>query len=103
MIYDLLTEVRGDVKEMKDDLGNVKINVAQNTSDLKHHIRRTDLLQDLHESNKKLIKANEKKIEELEEPHKAKKWLKSQWLTYGSLAAAAASILGLITKVMGLW
>ena len=48
-------------------------------------------------------KAYEKRFQVLEEPAKAKKWLKSQWLTLGSVCAAAGSVVALITKVMGLW
>lgn len=48
-------------------------------------------------------KAYEKRFQALETPAKAKKWLMSQWLTIGSICAAAGSVIALITKIIGLW
>ena len=48
-------------------------------------------------------KAYEQRFHALETPELAKKWLRNQWTTIGSLCAAVGSIVALITKIIGLW
>lgn len=83
IIHELLKEVREDQKLMKgeiqqqglllhniqQDVSQNTVTLAKNTQDVAHHIKRTDDLQKLHESN-------EERIRELEKPGIALSFLK---------------------------
>lgn len=43
------------LEKVESDLGDIKVSVAENTNDLKHHIKRTDDLQDVVENMKELV------------------------------------------------
>lgn len=137
-IYDLLKEMREDQKEhgksiqesekvlvkqseqlgaVQKDIEQMKIDVADNKDGLLEHMRRTDILEKLHENAQKLHIDNAKKIyeleklhidnskriEKLEEPQKAKDWLKKNYLNVVSIITATASILALFTKLLSWW
>jgi len=90
ILFDLLKEVREDQKNhgrelskqsaylenLDSDVKELKVSVLQNTEDISHHIRRTDILQELHKDNQKRIANSEERLDKLEEPVKARKWLK---------------------------
>lgn len=42
-----LSRMEGKIDAIKSDVADIKTNVAINTNDLKHHIKRTDLLEGL--------------------------------------------------------
>ena len=112
IILDLLKEVREDQKEhskelykqsaylqsMDSDVKELKITVSKNTEDIAHHIRRTDLLQELHSENQERIEKSEARLEKLEEPVKAKEWIKNHAVAIITAAAAIASIIALILE-----
>lgn len=56
------------MEELKKELGVIRESQIRMEQDIKHHIRRTDLLEELH-------KDNERRIVILEEPAKAKQYL----------------------------
>lgn len=43
----MMTDIKADVKEIKQDIGEIKITMAVNTASLEHHIARTNELQNL--------------------------------------------------------
>lgn len=113
IVFELLKEVREDQKKhgielakqtadldnLKEDVGELKVTVTRNTDDVAHHIRRTDMLQELHKDNEAAIKDNTEKIEQgearlnkLEEPVKAKEWFKSHIVTISAIVTALASV-----------
>ena len=110
MLFELLTEVREDQKEqgkllakqsvylenMDSDVKELKQTVSRNTEDIAHHIKRTDLLQDLHRDNQAKIEKSEERLNALEEPVKAKEWIKKHMVTITSVLAAIVSVAALI-------
>lgn len=104
MIYDLLKtdreessefrkEVRESNKEIQERLTRIEVLDEVQNEQLAEHIRRTNLLEELH-------KQNEQRISLLEEPSKVKKMLKNWLIGIGAIAGAIASILGLL-KYLG--
>ena len=100
MIYDLLKEVREEFSEHKDEQVKQGITLAEIKKDLKYHIKRTDILQDLHKDNLAQIEQNKTRLEKLEEPFKARTYLFKKWQFWTGLVAITA---GAITKIIGLW
>jgi len=121
MVYELLKEVRDDVKKHGEHLAtqgvcilNIEKNVNKNTKDLEYHITRTnevqrsnDLLTDLHLDNQKRITNNEKKIDKLEEPGKVEEYLSKVWIKKSGKVIGVLTIVsliaGIITKIIGYW
>jgi len=122
IVFELLKEVREDQKKhgielakqtadldnLKQDVSELKEDVSRNTEDVAHHIRRTDLLQELHKDNQQAIEKNELKIVEsearldkLEEPVKAKEWIKSHIVTISAVVTALASIAAFLIEKFG--
>ena len=142
IIYDLLKDVREDQKKdskkihdtaervagLEPRVAKIEEETEKNRVGLDKHMSRTEIaeeglaiLKDLHADNQKRIKANEQRIQMLEDDNKKKDKeildLKTQkqvdesvkttlkdmkenwkyWLTIASLTV------GLITKVLGLW
>lgn len=104
LIYDLLKtdreesaefrkEVRENHKDIQERLTRIEILDDVQNEQLAEHIRRTELLEELH-------KQNEERISRLEEPSKAKKLLKKWLIGAGAIAGAIVSIIGLI-KYLG--
>lgn len=106
LIRELLREVREDQKRhgnelskqsvyletMDADVKELKSTVARNTEDIAHHIRRTDALQDLYDSHRTQIDASEERLSKLEEPVKAKAWVKANLVTVMSVLTAIATV-----------
>lgn len=42
-----MQEIKEDLKAIRGDVNSIKIDVARNTVSLEHHVKRTDLLQNL--------------------------------------------------------
>ena len=100
MIYDLLKEVREEFGEHKDEQVKQGITLAEIKKDLKYHIKRTDILEDLHKDNLAQIEQNKTRLERLEEPVKARVYLFKKWQFWTGLVAITA---GAIAKIIGLW
>ncbi len=115
IVFDLLKEVREDQKEhgkelakqsadlqnLKSDVSDLKVNVSKNTDDVAHHIRRTDLLQTLHDENQKKVEDHNLRLEKLEEPVKAKAWIKQHIVSISAIATALASIAAFLIEKFG--
>lgn len=122
IVFELLKEVREDQKKhgielakqtadlnnLKQDVSELKTTVNKNTDDIAHHIRRTDLLQELHRDNQEAIKENADNIEKsvvrldkLEEPVKAKEWIKTHMVTISAVVTALASIAAFLIEKFG--
>ena len=125
IIYDLLKEMREDQKhqgkkqvEQGEELvkqrvcldnvqGNIKKihqDVAENKEDWRTHMKRTDVLEQLHQDNQRRIdelevksKKKDERISKLEKPAIAKAWLKEnlKWILTVSVLGA-----GLVSKLM---
>lgn len=97
LLIGMLKEIKEDFKEHeladREDFTHIKDKLEDNTADLKHHIRRTDLLEKLH-------KDNEARIEILEQPKKAKQYLLSAASEAVKLFAPVLSLLAIL-KYLG--
>jgi len=102
MIYDLLKEVREDQKKQGDELKEQSKCLINVQSDLKYHIKRTDMLEDLHKDNQKKIELSEKRIDLLEEPNKVSKYLIEKWKYWTAAIVLISTIVGLAIKIKGL-
>jgi phage terminase large subunit-like protein len=112
ILLDLLKEVREDQKshgkelakqsayleDVDSNVKDLKVTVAKNTDDIFHHIRRTDLLEALHKDNQKKIEQTEMRVSALEEPVKAKEWLKKHIVAISGVVAAIATVLAFILR-----
>lgn len=112
IILDLLKEVRDDQKKhgtelakqsaclenMDADFKELKATVRENTDDIAHHIKRTDILEALHKDNQKKIDLNEERLDKLEEPIKAKEWIKKYMITISAVITALVSIAALVLE-----
>lgn len=95
--------MREDQKTQGKDLSEMKVDIAENRKDINYHIERTDQLQTLNVDNKKRIDLAEARITVLEEPERAKAWIKKNILSIASLITAISSLIALGTKIKGLW
>ena len=107
ILLDLLKEVREDQKNhgkelakqsaylenMDSDVKELKASVRQNTDDIAHHIKRTDMLEELHKDNQRKIELGEARLEKLEEPIKAKAWIKAHIVAILGVVGTIATIL----------
>jgi len=131
IIKELLKEVRDDQKKTNEILtkhgvslsnldktveGNADLlvsldkNVERNTADLEVHIKRTDILEDLHRDNQSLINSNKKTIEThrhkiklLEEPARFKQLLKKKYISILTIVSLTAGAIVGIIKVFDLF
>jgi hypothetical protein len=110
LIYDLLKadreeasdfrkEVRDSHKKTDDRLSKLEAQGEVQNQQLAEHMRRTEVLEDLHMSNEGKIGANSERITKLEEPRKALSLMKRWFLGAGAVAGAAVAI----AKFMGLF
>ena len=86
LVIHLLRESRIDIKEIKDDISTMKVDVALNTDDLKTHMRRTEL--------------NERRLALIEERHEKRMASLEDKLTLGhllKLIVTVASGIGVIS------
>jgi len=124
MIYELLKELKGDVKEIGSEqkihgkelakqsviLNHLEKDVKRNTDNIEDHMYRTELseaavalLKDLHQDNQKRIGKNEEKIADLQAPVQAKVWLVKKVLKYiGVLSAISGAAYGIIKIIQSL-
>ena len=79
----------------------MKTSVSKNTEDIAHHIRRTDGLQDLYSSNRQRIDSAEERLDKLEEPVKAKAWVKDHMVTLLSVLTAIGSLAAFLYEKFG--
>mgnify|MGYP001607412613 CR=1 FL=1 len=107
ILLSLLKEVREDQKQhgqelakqsaylegMDSDVKGLKDTVSRNTNDISYHIKRTDILEQLHKDNQARINQGEQRLDKLEEPGKAIAWLKKHIITLSGVVAAIVSIL----------
>ena len=77
------------MEELKKELKTIRESQVRMEVDVKHHIRRTDELQDLHE-------ANTKRIVKLEEPVKGRAYLLNFILNTGKVIGVALAIVGIL-------
>ena len=128
MIYDLLKELRVDVKDVKNEqkshgeelirqsvcLNNLEKDVHRNTNNVEIHMKRTDaveeslfLLRELHQDNQKKIGTsedkidhNKKRIDSLEEPRKVRGLLKKYYLGMIGIISAMTGTTYAIIKII---
>ena len=103
MIYDLLKQDREDAsdfrKEVRDShkstgdrLGTLEAQGQIQNTQLADHIRRTELLEDLHGINASRLDVHDTKLEELEKPKIVMSVLK-KWII--GIGAVAGSLVGI--------
>jgi len=83
------------MEEIKKEIQVIRESQIRTEEDIKTHIKRTNLLEDLH-------KDNAIRIGILEEPIKAKKYIKEALIDFGkftSILLAVAGILKLLGKI----
>ena len=116
-LFDLLREMQEEQREqgkenakqsihlehLKEDVSEIKKSVDINTKDLAYHIKRSDNLEKITKNNEDKITNNSQRIEKLEEPVKAKKWLKKHYVSAISMIIAILSIISLVTRLLGIW
>lgn len=90
MDQDKLDKIAEDVSEIKVGQAKHEIYLERNTKSLEEHMRRTDVLEELHRDN-------QSRIERLEEPKKAWKLVLAQVVKLGASASAIAAMLKLIS------
>lgn len=76
-------------KELKDLITKIRDSQFKTESDLKYHIKRTDTLEELY-------KQNEKRIELLEEPKKAREYIFGVVIDTGKFTAFLLSVLAIL-------
>jgi methyl-accepting chemotaxis protein len=89
--YDLIKEIRSEVKDIKEDVSEIKTTMAVNTASLQEHISGVRTLKELHIQNafriEKLEEDREEKaklISTLEEERKIKDAVIKKFKTIGS-------------------
>ncbi|CAB4125190.1 hypothetical protein UFOVP53_77 [uncultured Caudovirales phage] len=103
LIYDLVKENRQDMndfrKEVKEDsdqvkerLSNIEHNSALQNQHLAEHMRRTNILEQLHRDNST-------RIQKLEEPKIVLNTLKKWFIGLGAIAGAIVAIMKLLGKI----
>lgn len=116
-----VTAQSATIEAIKEDLQEIKKDVAENKEDLRVHMKRTyqvevsqekmfSELERLHTNNVSRIENLQKayidiaeRLGKLEEPVKAKVWLKKNYLSIVSLGTATGSLITLVTKLIGWW
>jgi hypothetical protein len=103
MIYDLLKQDREDAAEFRKEvtashkdtgerLAQLEASSQLQTQQLAEHMRRTEILEDLHGINATKIDNHENRIDELEKPRVVISTLKKWIIGFGAVAAAALAI-----------
>lgn len=80
--------MKDDIDEIKEDVRAIRESQIRMEEDVKFHIRRTDLLEDLHRDN-------QNRIEILESDKDFKNRLKQQVMEIGKLLAVIATAIAL--------
>lgn len=92
ILVDLLQEVRAEQKEQTIVLGDLKIDVSQNTKDLTEHKEGVIL-------ERKKNAEQDLRLDKIEEPRIVFKFLKKYIIGAGAIAAAVYAILRAFGKV----
>jgi len=131
MLFDLVSDVRDEQKDIKRELTEQTVlfrehlkqdeemyreiqeinrTLDRNTLDLEKHMMRTDILQNNQDkftetldSIRDAFESMTKRIEKLEEPEKAKKYLYDKWMKIFKIIAAGGAAFGVISKYLGWW
>ena len=77
------------MEELRKDLQEVRESQIRMEADIKYHIMRTDLLEELH-------KDNEKRIAQLELPNSAKSYMVDFAVSISKIAGAALAVFALL-------
>lgn len=107
LIYDLLKEIREDQKTLteKSSLHREETLKWQMVNDSRMERIEVDLRE--HKEgviqNRKFLKSNNIRIDKLEQPEKAKKYLYKRWMSAFKLIAAGGTALGFVSKYLGWW
>jgi hypothetical protein len=88
-----------ELNKIKDAQSEHEKTLLRNTLSLEDHMRRTEILEDLHGINASRIDEHDVKLEELEKPHLAVSVLKKWIIGLGAVASAAVAI----SKFFGLF
>ena len=87
---DLVVDRIDDLKDMTEKrLDSIDVNLAE-------HMRRTDILEELHRDNQRKIELQQEAIEELKEPQKALHYLKKVVIYVGAISAGIISVIKLL-------
>ncbi len=97
ILFEMLKKVDEKLDSHTDTLARLEVNVERNSADLSHHIARTDLLEEQVELNKKSI---EKRIEVLEEPGIAKKFLSNKLVQLSGIATAVYGLINFVKSFL---
>lgn len=100
-LFELMQEIREEQKEQGKTLTKLEVtfakmegSVEKNTEDLEYHIKRTDILEELHRDNAK-------RIERLEQPLSVSELLKKT-VTIAAGIGVIASLIYTIMKIAGI-
>jgi len=109
------------IENIKSDISEMKVVASRNTDNIEEHMQRTyqvevgqekmfTELERLHVDNLKRIEELQlayvnvkERVNKLEEPQKAKAWLKKNYLAIASILTATGSLVALASKVLGWW
>lgn len=107
LIYELLKEVREDQKDLAEKSARHREETTK--WQLKTDSRMERIEVDLREhkegviQNRSSLDSHRGRIEELEQPEKAKKYLYKKWMNAFKFIAAGGTALGFISKYLGWW
>lgn len=89
MSDDILNLIHDDIKDIKKDVSDIKINQAVMQLDVKHHVRRSDLLEDLVQHlDESRIQPLEKQLAELKGARNGAGWIIGTLIGLGAMVAA---------------
>jgi hypothetical protein len=89
MADDILVAIHEDVKEIKKDVSEVKVNLAVMQLDVKHHVKRSDMLEDLVQHlDETRIQPIEKQLAELKGARKGIYNFIGLLIAFGAMVAA---------------
>ena len=99
ILFEMLNKLDSKLDSHTDTLARLETNVERNTLDLELHIKRTDLLEQQVELNKKCL---EDRIKVLEEPGQVSKFLSSNIIKYSGIIAAVYGIVNFLKYLKSL-
>jgi DNA repair exonuclease SbcCD ATPase subunit len=86
-------DVMASLDKIKEEQHEQSNTLIRNTASLEEHIRRTEILERLHEENVRRIDEIDERLDEAEKPQIAISAIKKLIIGIGSVAAAAAAII----------
>ncbi len=99
ILFEMLKKVDEKLDCHTDSLARLETQVVINTDDLKFHIKRTELLEEQVELNKKSL---ESRLDVLEQPGLAKQFLSNKIVQYSGIAAAIYGLINFLKLVKSL-